>query len=49
MQLSQCKQSDNQNPVGFRPGDSTISLFYLVNEIREAFQDPRSLAFLIIS
>ena len=34
--------TDNQS--GFRPGDSTTNqLLYLVNEIHEAFEDPKSL------
>ena len=28
---------------GFRPGDSTSDQLYLVNEIHEAFEDPKSL------
>ena len=33
-----------KNQSGFRPGDSTTNqLLYLVNEIRQAFEDPRSL------
>ena len=33
-----------KNQSGFRPGDSTINqLIYLVNEIHEAFENPKSL------
>ena len=33
-----------KNQSGFRPGDSTINqLLFLVNEIHEAFDDPKSL------
>ena len=33
-----------KNQSGFRPGDSTTNqLLYLVNEIQQAFEDPRSL------
>ena len=33
-----------KNQSGFRPGDSTTTeLLYLVNEIHEAFEDPKSL------
>ena len=33
-----------KNQSGFRPGDSTANqLLYLVNEIHEAFEDPKSL------
>ena len=33
-----------KNQSGFRPGDSTSNqLLYLVNEIHEAFEDPKSL------
>ena len=33
-----------KNQSGFRPGDSTTNqLLYLVNEIHEAFEDPKSL------
>ena len=34
----------SRNQSGFRPGDSTTNqLLYLVNEIHEAFEDPKSL------
>ena len=33
-----------KNQSGFRPGDSTTNqLLYLVNEIHQAFEDPKSL------
>ena len=43
-----------KNESGFRPGDSTANqLLYLVNEIHETFEDPKSLeiraVFLVIS
>ena len=37
------KTSYNQNQQGFRPGDSTTNQFlYLVNEIPQAFDSPKS-------
>ena len=32
-----------KNQSGFRPGNSTTNQLYLVNEIHEAFKDPKSL------